>query len=716
VDPDLGSNSLIRYSIRSEDFKAEDHFTVDPVSGDVRTTQLSFDYETYTVLEGRTNYIFWLLASDNGSSPKTSEVEVKVDIQDVNDEPPDIKVTFYPDGAITNYRIWENEVVDKQRTLAVVSVTDPDKGSAKSNNLTSWLEGGDGLFHLNSATGSLTLAKSLDYETKKHFNMAVVASDNGKPPLTSKFYFNVTVLDKNDNYPKFNEPFFSGIVQENSQVGKKILRVQAHDDDEGDFALITFAIKSIYAMTANPRIQNWFTINKTTGWIEVAQPDIDRETVDVVSLIVEASNSKADPILSSTVNVTIYIKNVNDHSPEFSIPGDKQYYEFSVKEDQPVGTVVGTVRAVDKDVNSSLINYRLQSENETSFAIDSKTGKIKTTAMLDYETVTEYNFQIVVSDGGVASESSASVLVTVKDVNDNFPKFEESTPVYVETSQLDENNKLLILKATDPDQGDHVKYELLPSRHSESLFTIDKNTGEISARYPLTYVKPQNYSYVVTATDAGNHTSVIMITIKVVPPGGVIPPEPDQNKEENGITSTLTILVIVLAVLFILMVSAAVLFILYSRGYRCHSRHDVEKGKPDLRTVIMARRSSSRVQFANEDIFHEYEDKDLPSKRCDPEGQNTPDKEEGRNEVFFNQVAGTENMSNGRSRKPLQVSDQQELQREAEEGSDADSSDSGHQTSDSVTTPSSIRLPPGSNTYPFDTNTSHEEGHFTSHL
>ena len=714
MDPDLGNNSLIRYSIKNEQFKAEDHFTVDPVSGEVQTTDISFDFDTYT-LGGRNYYLFWLFASDSGSSPRTSEVEVRVDILDVNDEAPDITVIFYPGGNIKDYKVWEDEATDG-RSLAIVTITDPDKGSANTNNITSWLEGGEGFFHFDPATGSLTLAKSLDYETKKDFSMKLVASDNGNPPLTSEFRFNVTVLDKNDNYPTFNDPSYTGVVLENSPVGKEVIRVQAHDNDEGVLAEITYSIKSVHVEITNTKFSlGWFTINATTGWVEVARPDIDRETVAVVTLVVEAANSGSHhPLLSTNVNVTIYIEDENDQIPVFIMPDNHNHYDFSVQEDQPIGTVVGQVQALDADTgHNSEVHYSLQSENETFFAIDSKTGTIRTTGQLDYERVKEFSFQIIASDGRTAPQSSVSVMVRVVDVNDNAPKFTRTSPVYVETSQLDDSDRLLTLKAIDPDTGDHerVIYQLQPFSSEESLFTINRDTGVISALYPLTHVKPQNYTYIASATD-GSHTSLIKIIVKVVPPGGETA-QPVTSKREDGITSTLTILVIVLAVLFILMVSAAVLFVFYSRGYRCHSKHDVERGKPDLRTI--ARRSSSRVQFATEDILCEYE----VSKRSDPEGQNTPDKEEGKNEVFLNYpVVGMDDVNNRRSRKPLQASDVQELQREADEGSDAESesTDSGHHTADSVTTPSSIRLPPGANTFPSGANTVRDEGTLTSHL
>ena len=65
----------------------------------------------------------------------------------------------------------------------------------------------DNTFKINSANGKVTLAKSLDYETVKSFKLIIRAifkfSDGRTPDVTAETEGVVTVIDTNDNSPRF---------------------------------------------------------------------------------------------------------------------------------------------------------------------------------------------------------------------------------------------------------------------------------------------------------------------------------------------------------------------------------------------------------------------------------------------------------------------------------------------------------------------------------
>ena len=72
-----------------------------------------------------------------------------------------------------------------------------------------------------------------------------------------------------------------------------------------------------------------------------------------------------------------------------------------------------------------LCSYSLTGGN-SQFTINPSTGQIITSAVLDREAKENYTLIIVAKDGGFPKplSSSASVLVTVADINDNPPKFQ----------------------------------------------------------------------------------------------------------------------------------------------------------------------------------------------------------------------------------------------------------------------------------------------------
>lgn len=75
--------------------------------------------------------------------------------------------------------------------------------------------------------------------------------------------------------------------------------------------------------------------------------------------------------LESTENLVIHVGDVNDNRPEFP-----QNYSFSVPRESAIGSPVGIVKAVDKDVTSrnSRILYSIKSSSRGDFVVNIQTG------------------------------------------------------------------------------------------------------------------------------------------------------------------------------------------------------------------------------------------------------------------------------------------------------------------------------------------------------
>ena len=87
---------------------------------------------------------------------------------------------------------------------------------------------------------------------------------------------------------------------------------------------------------------------------------------------------------------------------------------LSVDENAAAGTVVGTVTATDAD-RGDMIAYSLDDGADAgSFAIDSATGEITTTAMLDYEMQDSYMVTVTATDD---DEATAMIYVTIMVTN-----------------------------------------------------------------------------------------------------------------------------------------------------------------------------------------------------------------------------------------------------------------------------------------------------------
>lgn len=160
-----------------------------------------------------------------------------------------------------------------------------------------------------------------------------------------------------------------------------------------------------------------FQINQEDGQIYVSGL-LDREKEERVSLKVLAKNFgsiRGADIDEVTVNVTVL-----DNDPVFSL----NIYSVQISEGVPTGTHVTFVSAFDSDSvpSWSRFSYFIGSGNENgAFSINPQTGQITVTAELDRETLPIYNLTVLARIPGPSATGSASLLVTLEDINDNGP-------------------------------------------------------------------------------------------------------------------------------------------------------------------------------------------------------------------------------------------------------------------------------------------------------
>lgn len=180
----------------------------------------------------------------------------------------------------------------------------------------------------------------------------------------------------------------------------------------------------------------------------------------------------------------VTINDVNDSPPMFLPPWTPNYpiYTLELKEEQPVGTIVATYKAMDED--SDIAAYSIIPKSDY-FEINNGTGIVQIKKQIDYEKIQELNFTILAFDSGIPQlNASATVIVHIININDNDPVF--SVPSYNASVSENSPNGTFItrVKAVDADSGEfgHVTYSL-QGEHSAN-FEIDANSGVISVANP----------------------------------------------------------------------------------------------------------------------------------------------------------------------------------------------------------------------------------------
>jgi len=496
---------------------------------------------------GTSRYQFAVRARDMGSDALATTCVVVVQLTDVNDNAPEIVVdglltaepeTVWPPSSAEIAQVTEN--AREGTFVAHVTVIDPDQGAAgrfncslanATNNVEYDVDAAN-YFHLNQFDDTefqlvTAVGAQIDRERRASFQFVVVCTDFGRPSLTSQRQVRVVVADVNDCAPTFSSDVYKAEVIENNYVGATLLVATANDADCGDNARLTFSL-------LGPQSVN-FRVDPTTGEI-TAFKSFDREMTSTVSFIVVARDAGSPP-LSGSATIVVNVVDVNDNSPEFDVAEGEKYL-FGVDENQPAGTFVGQVSALDPDSDDNgNVSYAIVSDGSFAwlspeispesvhgvFELGQFTGALITRQPLDAELTDTYKFEIEAVDSGVPSRSSTiSVIVSVGDLNDNrpsfvFPSSTSGNVVYIPSSSVPRGYVIVAVSATDPDVGpsSSIVYGLADDFN---CFEIDRLSGIVSVSDESQLVDREDgwrFSLTVTATDQGGLETSEMLYVVV---------------------------------------------------------------------------------------------------------------------------------------------------------------------------------------------------------
>lgn len=205
TDPDSGPNSYIEYNLLSP---LENKFSIGTIDGEVRLTG-ELDRETVS------NYNLTVIATDKGQPSLSSSTDVVVIVLDINDNNPVFVQKLY------KVEIAENILTGTD--VVQVSATDGDEGSNGQVRYAIISGNTNNEFRIDSVTGVITVAKSLDREKKPSYSLTVQSADRGSSPRTDTTTVSIILLDVNDYIPTFELSPYSLNVLENSEMLPKVI-------------------------------------------------------------------------------------------------------------------------------------------------------------------------------------------------------------------------------------------------------------------------------------------------------------------------------------------------------------------------------------------------------------------------------------------------------------------------------------------------------------
>lgn len=363
-------------------------------------------------------YSLVIEAVDGGVPPKSGRMTVNITIQDVNDNQPIFNQSRY------FATVPENATVGT--TVLQVFTTDSDAGEngQVEYSINRRQSDRDNMFKIDSTTGVIMVNKPLDFETKELHELVVVARDHGLQPLETTAFVSIKVTDINDNQPTINVIYLSDDatpkISESAQPGEFVARISVNDpDSKTEYSNVNVTLTGgdgHFGLTTRDNII----------YLVIVSLPLDREMQPNYTLKVLATDTGTPPRHASRV-INLKVTDINDNAPEF----DRSVYYANVMEVSDPGTSVIQVLATDRDEgNNSAITYSLAEIPGTHyswFEIDPRSGLVTTRAHVDCETDPEPKLTVIATDNGFPSlSSSATVSVTIHDVNDNEPIFDQS--------------------------------------------------------------------------------------------------------------------------------------------------------------------------------------------------------------------------------------------------------------------------------------------------
>ncbi|XP_067112863.1 protocadherin alpha-8-like [Osmerus mordax] len=397
TDLDDGQNAEVIYLFSQQGQRgAYDIFAINQSTGEI-TVARPLDFETTSAYEIRVE------AQDRGSTPLASHAKVLVEVVDVNDNAPEIKLSSLSESV--------REDAKKGTAIALITVLDKDWG--RNGHVRCTISEGTP-FLLESSQGkyySLVLGDMLDREIHFAYNVTIIATDDGTPPLSSTSVFTIHVSDVNDNAPQFPEPIFNLYLKENSPTGSLICSVTALDPDQEANAQISYSLEPITTATESSVAVN---VNSLTGEIYSLQ-SFNYEEMKRFQFQVQATDGGVPP-LSSNVTVNVFILDENDNTPVILPPYSDQgsVNSENIPYSAEAGYFVAKIRAVDADSGyNALLSYHIsEPKGPNLFRIGSSNGEIRTKRRMSDNDLKTHPLVVVVSDNGDPS-LSATVSIDV---------------------------------------------------------------------------------------------------------------------------------------------------------------------------------------------------------------------------------------------------------------------------------------------------------------
>ncbi|XP_034642221.1 protocadherin gamma-B5-like [Trachemys scripta elegans] len=504
-DPDTGINSVQSYQLSKSP-----HFTLVVKESPDGNKYPELVLEKSLDREKQSSHHLILTAVDGGDPVKSGTAQIRVNVTDANDNPPEFTEEIY--------KVSLRENLPRGSLVLQVKATDKDEGvhAQITYSFSNAKENARTVFHLDPENGIITNRQYLDFEETNTYMLEVEARDGGGQTAHCKIQ--IELFDENDNAPEVTFTSVSSQIPEDSVRGTVIALIKTHDRDTGENGHVTCYILKSLPFTIVSSSRNYYKI--------VSESSLDREKTPEYNITITATDNGSPP-LSTQKTILLQISDINDNAPVFEKPS----YTAYVPENNPSGASIFSVKGSDRDLDRnarltySILSSNLQEVLSSYISINSQTGAIYAQRSFDYEQFREFEVQVKAQDGGSPPLSSnVTVRVFILDQNDNAPRIlypslgaDDSALFEMVPRSAEAGYLVTKVVAVDADSGHNawLSYHLLQATEP-TLFSMGLHSGEIRTARVFAERDAVKHRLVTLVKDNGQPPLSATVTLNLV--------------------------------------------------------------------------------------------------------------------------------------------------------------------------------------------------------
>ena len=488
TDQDSGNNSALVYTLVNASIDIS-YFSIDATDGSLTIQPIDRDPDT----GGTPQVVVDIEVADSGSTPRSTDFRLTIDVTDVNDNVPvftnDERTIYLDEGTATSTMVY------------TVMASDSDEGS--NANLTYSVINGTNLLNFVPGTPQLEVVEVpiLNSTNELMTFLEILIQDwNMDPDNRSMTEVILTVVIQSPR-PVFPAVITFPPIPENSDQGQPIGVAQARV--RGVIELLNYTIISELPFGE-------FSIDNN-GTISSPQCSLDYEDAINYSLVVGTTVIN-DASLSDITNVNFELINVNEYPPvlfPLNLTGN-------IAENSSLGTTVLRVKSIDLDFGQAgMVSYSILNSDVFIFNNDTGDLTLNQPGVLNHEVQQQYILQYQALDHGNPTRYSdiGYIVINVTNVDDVPPV--AVCPEGIYRVRINETVNIgfpvLTISATDVDTPqDNLVFSLNPS---QTDFAINPNTGEVVTASLLDHETRSIYDFMVVVTDTRGFTDVCNISV-----------------------------------------------------------------------------------------------------------------------------------------------------------------------------------------------------------